>query len=62
MYPPGKQTSVRLETVTTMTLNEAAFRSYVDAFNRSDFDVKQYVPLVGDDITLTITGAFLLQP
>jgi len=29
---------------------------------RSDFEVKQYVPLVGDDVRLTISGAFVLQP
>ena len=28
---------------------------------RSQFGVKQYVPLVGDDVTLTIDGAFELQ-
>ncbi|MBV0890075.1 YceI family protein [Komagataeibacter oboediens] len=28
---------------------------------RSQFGVKQYVPLVGDDVTLTIAGAFELQ-
>ena len=28
---------------------------------RSEFGVKQYVPLVGDDVTLTIAGAFELQ-
>ena len=30
--------------------------------NRSDFGIKQYLPLVGDDVRLTIAGAFLLQP
>ena len=30
--------------------------------NRSDFGIKQYLPLVGDDVSLTIAGAFLLQP
>jgi polyisoprenoid-binding protein YceI len=29
---------------------------------RSDFGVKTYVPLVGDDVHLTIAGAFELQP
>lgn len=29
--------------------------------NRSDFGIKQYLPLVGDDVTLTIAGAFLLK-
>lgn len=29
---------------------------------RSDYDVKKYVPLVGDDVTLTISGAFEKQP
>ena len=29
---------------------------------RSDFGVKQYVPLVGDDVRLTIAGAFVQQP
>lgn len=29
---------------------------------RSEFGVKQYVPLVGDDVHLTIAGAFELQP
>lgn len=29
---------------------------------RSAFGVKQYVPLVGDDVSLTIAGAFELQP
>jgi len=29
---------------------------------RSAFGVTQYVPLVGDDVTLTIAGAFELQP
>ncbi|MDN7356247.1 YceI family protein [Acetobacter senegalensis] len=29
---------------------------------RSKFGVSQYVPLVGDDVTLTIAGAFELQP
>jgi len=28
---------------------------------RSQFGVKQYVPLVGDNVTLTISGAFELQ-
>ena len=30
--------------------------------NRSDFGIKPYLPLVGDDVTLTIAGAFLLKP
>jgi len=30
--------------------------------NRGDFGIKQYLPLVGDDVSLTIAGAFLLQP
>ncbi len=29
---------------------------------RSDFGVSTYVPLVGDDVRLTIAGAFVLQP
>ena len=29
---------------------------------RSDYDVKKYVPLVGDDVTLTLSGAFEKQP
>jgi polyisoprenoid-binding protein YceI len=29
---------------------------------RSDFGVSTYVPLVGDDVSLTIAGAFVLQP
>ena len=29
---------------------------------RGDFDIKQYLPLVGDDVRLTISGAFVLQP
>ncbi|HEX7761728.1 MAG TPA: YceI family protein [Caulobacteraceae bacterium] len=30
-------------------------------FKRSDFGVKTYVPMVGDDVALTIAGAFELQ-
>ncbi len=30
-------------------------------FKRSDFGVKTYVPMVGDDVTLTIAGAFERQ-
>jgi polyisoprenoid-binding protein YceI len=29
---------------------------------RSDFGIKQYLPLVGDEIALKIAGAFVLQP
>jgi polyisoprenoid-binding protein YceI len=29
---------------------------------RSDFGVSTYLPLVGDDVSLTIAGAFVLQP
>lgn len=29
---------------------------------RSDFGIKQYLPLLGDDVQLTIAGAFELQP
>ena len=29
---------------------------------RSDFDVKQYLPLLGDEVHLTIAGNFKLQP
>ena len=29
---------------------------------RSDFGVSQYLPLVGDEVTLRIAGAFVLQP
>jgi polyisoprenoid-binding protein YceI len=29
---------------------------------RSDFGVSTYLPLVGDDVRLTIAGAFILQP
>lgn len=28
---------------------------------RSDFDIKQYLPLLGDDVELSIAGAFTLQ-
>ena len=31
------------------------------AIRRSDFGVKTYVPLVGDDVQLTIAGAFERQ-
>ena len=33
----------------------------VGTIKRSDFGIKQYLPLVGDDITLKIAGAFVLQ-
>ncbi|QXX76579.1 YceI family protein [Methylovirgula sp. HY1] len=29
---------------------------------RSDFGIKQYLPLLGDDVSLKIAGAFVLQP
>jgi polyisoprenoid-binding protein YceI len=31
------------------------------AIKRSDFGIKQYLPLLGDDVALTIAGAFVLQ-
>lgn len=31
------------------------------AVRRSDFGIKQYLPLLGDDVTLKIAGAFVLQ-
>ena len=31
------------------------------AIKRSDFDLKQYLPLLGDDVALKIDGAFVLQ-
>ena len=34
----------------------------VGTIKRSDFGIKQYVPLVGDDVALKIAGAFVLQP
>ena len=33
----------------------------VGSIRRSDFGVKTYVPLIGDDVRLTIAGAFELQ-
>ena len=33
----------------------------VGTIKRSDFAIKQYLPLLGDDITLKIAGAFVLQ-
>jgi polyisoprenoid-binding protein YceI len=33
----------------------------VGAIKRSDFGIKQYLPLLGDDVTLKIAGAFVLQ-
>ena len=33
----------------------------VGTIKRGDFGIKQYLPLVGDDVTLRIAGAFLLQ-
>jgi polyisoprenoid-binding protein YceI len=32
------------------------------AIKRSDFGINQYLPLLGDDVTLKIAGAFVLQP
>jgi polyisoprenoid-binding protein YceI len=40
---------------------EVGFEATGD-INRSDFGIKQYLPLVGDDVTLTIAGSFLLKP
>ncbi len=34
----------------------------VGALNRTDFGVKTYAPMIGDDVTLNIAGAFELQP
>lgn len=33
----------------------------VGTIKRGDFGIKQYLPLVGDDVTLKIAGAFVLQ-
>jgi polyisoprenoid-binding protein YceI len=33
----------------------------VGTIKRGDFGIKQYLPLVGDDVTLRIAGAFVLQ-
>jgi polyisoprenoid-binding protein YceI len=33
----------------------------VGTVKRGDFGIKQYLPLVGDDVTLEIAGAFVLQ-
>ena len=33
----------------------------IGTIKRSEFGIKQYVPLVGDDVRLTISGAFVLQ-
>ena len=33
----------------------------VGTIKRSDFGIKQYLPLLGDDVALTISGAFELQ-
>ena len=33
----------------------------VGTIKRSDFGIKQYLPLVGDDVTLKIAGAFVYQ-
>lgn len=34
----------------------------VGTIKRSDFGIKQYLPLLGDEVRLTIAGAFELQP
>jgi polyisoprenoid-binding protein YceI len=33
----------------------------IGKIRRSDFGIKQYLPLVGDEVTLKIAGAFVLQ-